>query len=115
LDREFLRPTVTDDFHCAPARAAGVPRQGSTLHARVGTTPAATVHHALLPEIDLTSPTGATSIWALHLFAKTPDGSAVAAFRHYDNASVKQDDVWKIGSLRLECLLREVQPGQPAT
>ena len=73
-----------------------------------------TVHHALLPEIALTSPPAANGIWAVHLFAKMPDGAAVDAYGHYRNTYRKVDGTWRLASLRLEWLHREIRPGTPA-
>jgi hypothetical protein len=100
---DLLRPTVTDDFHCdTGAGGRGVTTGIDAFIARVGTNPAVTVHHALLPEIELTSPTTATGVWAVHLFG------------HYHNTYQKHAGAWRLGSLRLEWLHREVRPGQPA-
>jgi hypothetical protein len=112
---ELLRPTVTDDFHCdTGAGGRGETRGLEAFIARVGTNPAVTVHHALMPEIELTSPTGANGIWAVHLFAKMPDGAAVDAFGHYHNTYRKIDGAWKLASLQLAWLHREIRPGTPA-
>jgi hypothetical protein len=114
-DWELLRPTVTDDFHCdTGAGGKGETRGLEAFIARVGTNPAVTVHHALMPEIELTSPTTAKGIWGVHLFAKMPDGAAVDAYGHYHNDYCKVDGAWKLASLRLEWLHREIRPGSPA-
>jgi hypothetical protein len=113
-DWDLLRPTVTQDFDCdTGAGGKGATKGIDAFMARVGANPAITVHHALLPEITLTSPTTATGVWAVHLFAKTPDGSAVDAYGHYHNSYSKQDGDWRLSSLRLEWLHREIRPGQP--
>jgi hypothetical protein len=111
-DWDLLRRTVTDDFACD----TGSGGRGATtgLQAfidRVGTNPAVTVHHALLPEIEVTAPSTARGIWAVHLFAKTPDGSAVDAYGHYHNTYEKIDGSWRLRSLQLEWLHREITPG----
>lgn len=114
-DWDLLRPTVTDDYHCdTGAGGKGETNGIDAFIARVGTNPAVTVHHAVLPEIELTSPDSATGIWAVHLFAKTPDGSAVDAFGHYHNKYQKIDGAWRLSSLRLEWLHREIRRGAPA-
>jgi hypothetical protein len=111
---ELLRPTVTDDFECdTGAGGKGATTGIDAFIARVGTNPAVTIHHAMLPEIELTSPTTATGIWAVHLFAKIPNGSSVDAYGHYHNTYEKHGDAWRLSSLRLEWLHREVRPGQP--
>jgi hypothetical protein len=109
---ELLRPTVTDDFDCdTGAGGRGATKGLEAFIQRVGTNPAVTVHHALLPEIELTSDTTATGIWAVHLFAKMPDGMSVDAFGHYHNGYVKVDGAWRLRSLKLEWLHREMRPG----
>jgi SnoaL-like domain len=114
-DWDLLRPTVTDDFHCdTGAGGRGETRGLEAFIARVGTNPAVTVHHALMPEIELTSPITANGIWAVHLFAKMPDGAAVDAFGHYHNTYRKVDGAWRLASLKLEWLHREIRPGTPA-
>lgn len=113
-DWDLLRPTVTDDFHCdTGAGGRGETRGIEAFIARVGTNPAVTVHHALMPEIELTSPAQAIGIWAVHLFAKMPDGAAFDSFGHYHNAYCKVGGAWKLASLRLEWLHREIRPGKP--
>jgi hypothetical protein len=112
---DLLRPTVTDDFYCdTGAGGRGATTGIDAFIDRVGKNPAVTVHHALLPEIDITSPTTAAGIWAVHLFAKAPDGTAVDAYGHYHNTYEKVDGAWRLSSLRLEWLHREIRPGQPA-
>jgi ketosteroid isomerase-like protein len=113
-DWELLRPTVTDDFHCdTGAGGRGLTTGIDAFIGRVSTNPAVTVHHALLPEIELSSPTTAIGIWAVHLFAKAPDGSVIDAYGHYHNGYRKVDGSWRLSSLRLEWLHREIRPGQP--
>jgi hypothetical protein len=113
-DWDLLRPTVTDDFHCdTGAGGKGETRGIDAFIARVGTNPAVTVHHALLPEIDLDSAVTAKGIWAVHLFAKMPDGTAVDAYGHYHNTYRKVQGAWRLESLRLEWLHREMRPGSP--
>jgi len=113
-DWALLRPTVTDDFDCDTGSGGRGASMGvEAFIERVGTNPAVTVHHALLPEIELTSPTTATGIWAVHLFAKLPDGTTVDAYGHYHNAYEKVDGSWRLALLRLHTMHREIRPGAP--
>ena len=112
-DLELLRTTVTDDFDCD----TGSSGRGATVGIdafieRVRTNPVVTIHHALQPEIELTSPTTATGIWAVHLFSPIPDGRTVDAFGHYHDTYEKVDGSWRLRSLRLEWLHREIRGPQ---
>ena len=50
-----------------------------------------------MPEIDVTSPTSATAIWALDDMLRWPDGRrSLHAYGHYHEEYVKVDDCWKI-------------------
>jgi len=110
---DLLRPTVTDDFDCDTGSGGrGATKGLEAFIARVGTNPAVTVHHALMPEIELTSDSSANGIWAVHLFAKMPDGAGVDAFGHYHNTYVKIDGAWRLSSLKLEWIHREIRPAQ---
>jgi hypothetical protein len=110
-DWDLLRTTVTDDFSCdTGAQGKGATTGIDAFIARVETNPSVTVHHALLPEIQLTSATTATGIWAVHLFAPVPGGGTVDAFGHYHDTYEKVDGEWRLRSLRLEWLHRELRP-----
>jgi hypothetical protein len=111
-DWDLLRSTVTEDFACDTGSGGrGATAGVEAFIDRVGTNPAVTVHHAMLPEIELTTPATARGIWAVHLFATTPDGSAVDSYGHYHNTYEKRDGAWRLRSLQLEWLHREVRPG----
>ena len=111
-DWELLRTTITDDFSCdTGSQGRGATVGLEALIERVGTNPAVTVHHPLMPEIELTSPTTATGIWAVHLFSLTPDGRTVDAFGYYHDTYEKVDGSWRLASLRLDWLHREI--GEP--
>ena len=111
-DWELLRATVTVGFACdTGSEGRGATTGVEAFIDRVGTNPTVTVHHALLPEIELTSPSAARGIWAVHLFARTPDGSSVDSYGHYHNTYEKTGGAWRLSSLHLEWLHREVRPG----
>src|SRR4249920_33617 len=77
-DTELIRTTIIDDFYCDTGSGGrGETRGVENFVTRISTTPALAVHHALMPEIELTSPETATGIWAVHMFAKTADGTVV--------------------------------------
>jgi hypothetical protein len=113
-DTDLIRTTVINDFYCDTGSGGRGETAGiENFVIRISTTPAIAVHHALMPEIELTSPTTAKGIWAVHMFAKTPDGSVVNGFGHYNNTYEKVGGKWLLTTLRLGWLHREVQPGEP--
>ena len=60
-----------------------------------------TVHHGHMPEIELTSPTTATGIWALQDLLIWPDGTRMLGFGHYHETYEVVDGGWRIKSSRL--------------
>jgi hypothetical protein len=109
-DLALLRTTVTDDFFCDTG--------GGGMGATTGIEPfldrlrsnpdVIATHHACLPEIELTSPSTATGIWAVHVMVRTPDGGGMDGYGHYHDAYVKEDGSWRLSSLQLKWL--HVQP-----
>ncbi len=59
-----------------------------------------TVHQGHMPEIELTSGTTATGIWAMSDHVEIP-GVTLKGYGHYEEDYVKQDGKWKIKNLRL--------------
>ncbi|MFH1350336.1 MAG: nuclear transport factor 2 family protein [Pseudomonadota bacterium] len=68
---------------------------------------AKTVHHGHMPEIELTSDTTATGIWAMFDYVQLP-ARTFKGYGHYEEEYVKEDGRWKIKSLRLTRLHMEV-------
>jgi uncharacterized protein (TIGR02246 family) len=62
---------------------------------------AVTVHHGHMPEITLTSPTGATGIWALHDEIVWPDGTRMVGDGHYHETYALVGGEWRIRSSTL--------------
>ena len=60
-----------------------------------------TVHHGHMPEIELTSATSATGIWALQDILKWPNGTELHGYGHYYENYVKQGDHWRIAATKL--------------
>jgi uncharacterized protein (TIGR02246 family) len=70
-----------------------------------------TVHHGHMPEIELTSPTTATGIWAMEDHLRFPEGGPVSelhGYGHYHEAYVKDDGTWRIASTKLVRLRLDV-------
>jgi hypothetical protein len=62
---------------------------------------AVTVHQGHMPEIDLTSDTTATGIWALHDVIIWPNGTKLEGFGHYHEAYACTEGRWRITALTL--------------
>jgi len=62
---------------------------------------ATTVHQGHMPEIDVTSDTTATGIWALNDIVIFPTGVRLDGYGHYHESYEKVDGAWRIKSLRL--------------
>ena len=60
-----------------------------------------TVHHGHMPEIELTSPTTATGIWAMEDMLRWPNGMELHGYGHYRETYEKTDGVWRIKTTTL--------------
>jgi len=63
-----------------------------------------TVHHGHMGEIELTSPTTATGIWAMEDLLRWPAGGPYGSMHgwgHYHKTYAKQADAWRIQTLTL--------------
>ena len=60
-----------------------------------------TVHQGHMPEIDVTSPTTATGIWALNDIVIWPNGMRLDGYGHYHETYEKGADGWRITSSKL--------------
>ncbi|MBV6425493.1 MAG: Bile acid 7-alpha dehydratase [Steroidobacteraceae bacterium] len=68
--------------------------------------PLLTVHHGHMPEIEITSATTATGIWAMEDKLWAPEGSALPwralhGYGHYHERYQKRDGRWLISAIRL--------------
>ena len=68
-----------------------------------------TVHHGHMPEIELTSATTATGIWALHDILVWPNGMRLDGYGHYHETYEKGPDGWRIASSTLTRLRTDFQ------
>jgi hypothetical protein len=73
-----------------------------------------TTHHGHMPEIQITSPTTATGIWAMEDMLRWPDGTEMHGYGHYHETYEKIGDDWKIKSSHLTRLRVDFTPA-PAT
>ena len=74
-----------------------------------------TVHHGHTPEIDVTSPTTASGVWAMEDKLRWPDGGPLATmhgYGHYHDRYEKMDGRWRITSTTLTRLRVDVVPGE---
>ena len=62
---------------------------------------ATTVHQGHMPEIELTSDTTATGIWALNDIVVWPNGMRLDGYGHYHETYEKVDGAWRIKTLKL--------------
>ena len=68
-----------------------------------------TVHQGHMPEIELTSPTTATGIWALNDIVIWPDGTRLTGYGHYHETYEKISGDWKITSSKLTRLHTDIR------
>lgn len=103
-DFDLLRTTVTDDYSCDTGAGPTIGAEAFIERVKSNPPNMITAHHALMPEIELTSSTTATGIWAVHIMARFDDGRAVDSFGHYHDTYRLVDGKWRLSSLRLEWL-----------
>jgi SnoaL-like domain len=72
------------------------------------------VHQGHMPEIDLTSATTATGIWALEDYNLWEDGSQNHGWGHYFETYVKREGRWAIKTMKLSYLRLETPTEKPA-
>jgi uncharacterized protein (TIGR02246 family) len=63
-----------------------------------------TVHHCHTPEIEVTSETTASGVWAMEDMLRWPDGSEMHGYGHYHETYRKTDGRWQIERLVLSRL-----------
>ena len=94
-----MRQVFTDDVVIDTSEAGGERVDGADtflayLQEALGG--ATTVHQGHMPEIELTSETTATGIWALHDIVIFPNGMRLDGFGHYHETYEKTADGWRI-------------------
>jgi len=115
-DWASLAEVFTDDVEVDVTGDGGGVTRGATefltfLQSVIGN--AVTVHHGHMPEIEITSPTTATGIWALEDQLWWPEGGPFAhmhGFGHYHETYEKSEVGWRIKSLTITRLHRLLEP-----
>ena len=69
-----------------------------------------TVHQCHTPEIDLTSATTASAIWAMEDMLRWPDGTELHGYGHYHETYAKLDGDWRIQRSKLTRLRMDFTP-----
>jgi uncharacterized protein (TIGR02246 family) len=103
-DWDAMRQVFTDDVVMDTSSSGGGVVTGADefmafLQSAIGDV--VTVHHGHMPEIELTSPTTATGVWAMEDMLRWPDGSEMHAYGHYHETYVKVDGAWRIATSTL--------------
>ncbi len=73
--------------------------------------PVVTAHHGHMPEIEVTSPTTATGVWAMEDELWWPDGMHMHGWGHYHETYRRTPDGWRIQTLTLTRLRVDRQAG----
>jgi uncharacterized protein (TIGR02246 family) len=103
-DWNAMRQVFTDDVVMDTSEAGGGVVSGADefMTFLTGTLDGAvTVHQGHMPEIDLTSDTTATGVWALNDIVIWPSGMRLDGYGHYHETYEKGADGWRIMSSRL--------------
>jgi hypothetical protein len=84
----------------------GITRGGAQIAGMVRTVvgPVVTVHHGHMPEIEITSPTTASGVWAMEDKLRWPEGSPVRTmhgYGHYHETYERTEDGWRIKTITL--------------
>src|SRR3954468_8025435 len=113
-DWDAMRLVFTDDVVVDTTASGGNVTTGADefmtfLRGAIGD--AVTVHHGHTSEIDLTSSTTASGIWAMEDVVQWPDGTQVHGWGHYHETYEKQDGGWHIKTTTLTRLRMDLTEG----
>jgi uncharacterized protein (TIGR02246 family) len=103
-DWDGMRKVFTDDVVVDTSEAGGSIVSGADqfmvfLQQMIGDV--VTVHHCHMPEIELTSPTTASAVWAMEDMLRWPDGTEMHGYGHYHERYEKTDGSWRITHSKL--------------
>lgn len=99
-----MRAVFTDDVEMdTTSSGGGVIRGADEFMAFLSETLAdvVTVHHCHTPEIELTSETAASGVWAMEDMLRWPDGSEMHGYGHYHEIYRNTGGHWQIERLLL--------------
>ncbi len=107
------RDIFTDDFVSDTTPSGGVLITGADefvafLRSTLGKPSQPTVHQVHAPEIELTSPSTATGIWALNDIVRLAPGVNLEGYGHYHETYEKTDGQWRIKTSTLTRLREDV-------
>ena len=103
-DWAAMRRVFTDEVVMDTSQAGGALVEGADAfmtYLEGALDGATTVHQGHMPEIELTSDTTATGIWALNDVVVWPNGMRLDGYGHYHETYEKVDGEWKIASSTL--------------
>jgi uncharacterized protein (TIGR02246 family) len=103
-DWAAMRAVFTDDVVIDTTESGGGVVAGADeflefLQGAIGD--AVTVHHGHTPEIEVTSATTATGVWAMADIVQWPNGTELRGYGHYHEVYEKADGAWRIRSSKL--------------
>ncbi|MCV7176905.1 nuclear transport factor 2 family protein [Mycolicibacterium sphagni] len=107
------REIFTDDFVSDTTPSGGVLISGADefiafLRSTLGKPSQPTVHQVHAPEIELTSPSTATGVWALNDIVRLAPGINLAGYGHYHETYEKTDGHWRIKTSTLTRLREDI-------
>lgn len=108
------RALFTDDFVSDTSRAGGKVVRGAddfVAFTRKSLRSQPTVHQVHAPDIELTSPTTATGVWALEDVVRFGPGVNLRGYGHYTETYEKTDGRWRIKTSTLTRLREDVFNG----
>jgi hypothetical protein len=112
-DWDGFRQVFTDDFVSDTSEAGGkliTSADDFVAFVRGALGASVTVHQVQQPEIDVTSPTTATGVWAMLDIVRFKAGLTMHGFGHYHEEYVKgPDGEWRISSSQLTRLREEIR------
>ena len=103
-DWDGLRLLLTDDMVMDTSAGDGTVVTGADAIAtflRKVIGDVTTVHHAHMPEIELTSAATARGTWSMEDMLRWPDGRQMHGYGHYHETYERAEDGWRIKTLTL--------------